>query len=236
LTSVVAEVPAKVESIQLLPAEMIAAQIRVLMEAFPVVAAKTGMLGGREQIAAVVKAWRPMAERDIPLVIDPVMVATSGGRLIEEDAVQVMVQELFPMAYLITPNMDEAAALLGVAIQSREDMQHAALALAEEHDCAILLKGGHLSGDDAPDVLVHQKSIHWLEGRRIHGVHTHGTGCTYSAAITAGLGRGLPLHEAVIEGKKFVTQAIADYFRWMTKAGGLDALNHRALSIQVGRL
>lgn len=236
LTSVVAEVPAKVDSIQLLSAEMIAAQIRVLLGAYPVAAAKTGMLGGKEQITAVVNAWRPMENRGIPLVIDPVMVATSGSRLLEKDAMNAMTQELFPLAYLITPNMDEASALLGTTIQSREDMSHAALALSVEFDCAILLKGGHLSGDDAPDVLVEQKSIHWLEGRRIHGVHTHGTGCTYSAAITAGLARGLPLHEAVIQGKKFVTQAIADHFHWMTKEGRIDALNHQALTIQVDRL
>lgn len=236
LTSVVAEVPSKVDSIQLLPAGMIAAQIRVLMEAFPVMAVKTGMLGGKEQIMAVVQAWQPLRKREIPLVIDPVMVATSGSRLLEKDAVEVMTQELFPMAYLITPNMDEAAALLGAGIQSREEMSQAALALAAEFDCAILLKGGHLAGDEAPDVLVHQKDIQWLEGRRIHGVHTHGTGCTYSAAITAGLARGLPLHAAVVQAKNFVSRAIEDHFRWVTEAGNVDALNHQALSVQVGRL
>ncbi len=228
LTSVVAEVPAKVDSIQLLSAEMIAAQIRVLMEAFPVAAAKTGMLGGKEQIMAVVQAWQPLRKRGIPLVIDPVMVATSGSRLLKQDAMEVMTRELFPMAYLITPNMDEAAALLGATIRSREEMSQAALALAAEFDCAILLKGGHLSGDEAPDVLVHLKEIHWLEGRRIHGVHTHGTGCTYSAAIAAGLAKGLPLHAAVVQAKKFVTRAIEDHFRWMTSDGGIDALNHQA--------
>lgn len=229
LTSVVAEVPAKVDSIQLLPAGMIAAQIRVLMEAFPVMAAKTGMLGGHEQIAAVVAAWQPMKGRDIPLVIDPVMVATSGSRLFKVDAMLELTEKLFPLASLITPNMDEASALLGAVIQSREDMNHAAMALAEKFDCAILLKGGHLSGDEAPDVLVHQSNVHWLEGRRIHGVHTHGTGCTYSAAITAGLARGVPLLEAVIEGKNFVARAIEDHYRWATEAGNVDALNHSAL-------
>lgn len=228
LTSVVAEVPAKVDLIQLLSAEMIAAQIRVLMETFPVAAAKTGMLGGKDQIMAVVQAWQPLRKREIPLVIDPVMVATSGSRLLEKDAVEVMTQELFPLAHLLTPNMDEAAALLGAGIQSRDEMSQAALALAAEFDCAVLLKGGHLGGDEAPDVLVDQKEIYWLEGRRIHGVHTHGTGCTYSAAITAGLARGLPLHAAVVQAKQWVSRAIEDHFRWLTKAGAVDALNHQA--------
>lgn len=228
LTSVVAEVPAKVDSIQLLSAEMIIAQIRVLTETFPVAAAKTGMLGGKEQIAAVVAAWQPMAEIGIPLVVDPVMVATSGSRLLSEDSMNEMTQKLFPLAHLITPNMDEASALLGVVIQSRDDMSNAAVTLAEKFGCAVLLKGGHLQGDEAPDVLVNHKNIHWLEGRRIHGVHTHGTGCTYSAAITAGLAKGLPLLDAVRWGKLFVAQAIEGHFRWTTTVGEVDALNHHA--------
>lgn len=235
LTSVVAEVPARVDSIQLLSAEMIVAQIRVLTESFPVAAAKTGMLGGKEQIAAVITAWQPMAERGVPLVVDPVMVATNGSRLLGEDAMNEM-QKLFPLAHLITPNMDEASALLSVIIQSREDMSDAAVTLAEKFGCAVLLKGGHLQGDEAPDVLVTHKNIHWLEGRRIHGVRTHGTGCTYSAAITAGLAKGLPLLDAVRQGKLFVAQAIEQHFRWKTTFGDLDALNHQALTIQVDRL
>lgn len=223
LTSVVAETPAKVSRIHLLEPDMVAGQIRVLADAFPIAAAKTGMLGGRAQIEAVVRAWQPLAGRHVPLVVDPVMVATSGGRLLDEDAVALLAGELFPLARLLTPNLDEAAALLEDRIQTRQQMQAAAEVLQERFRCAVLLKGGHLPGEDAPDVLVDGAAVHWLEGRRIPGVHTHGTGCTFSAAIATGLAKGLPLCEAVRAGKAFVTEAIARHFRW----GTVDALNHQ---------
>ena len=226
LTSVVAEVPAKVTRIQLLDPTIIEDQIRVLAEAFPIKAAKTGMLGGKAQIEAIIRAFEPLAKQGVPLVIDPVMVTTSGRRLLDEDAIEVLTAKLFPLASLITPNMDEAAVLLGMKLQSREDMEHGAKALARRFHTSVLLKGGHLAGDDTPDVLVDGSEVHWLEGKRIHGVHTHGTGCTYSAAIVAGLAKGWSLEQSVRQGKSFVTQAIANHHRW----GAVDALNHQAAS------
>lgn len=222
LTGVVAETPLTVSQIQLVEAEVVREQIRLLVEAYPIAAAKTGMLGGRAQIEAVVSAWQPMAEAGIPLVVDPVMVATSGGRLLESDAEEALVRRLFPMATLLTPNLDEAAVLVGAAITTREEMEARAVELSQAHGCAILLKGGHLSGDAVPDVLYVDGRLHWLEGERIHGVHTHGTGCTYSAAIASGLAHGLSVLEAVRQAKDYVTQAIAQHHRW----GGVDALNH----------
>lgn len=226
ITSVVAETPAVVDSIQLLEPDIIGAQIRVLAEGMPPVAAKTGMLGGRRQIEAVVDAWQSMAQAGIPLVVDPVMVATSGGRLLERDAEETLIGQLLPLARVITPNMDEAAVLLGAPITSREEMLSAAQVLSKKHGAAVLMKGGHLAGAEAPDVLVDGSLVRWYEGERISGVHTHGTGCTYSAAITAGLGRGLSLEEAVAEGKAFVTAAIREHFRWQSGSGEIDALNH----------
>lgn len=224
LTSVVAETPAVVSRIQLLDPDMVAEQIRVLAAAFPIASAKTGMLGGQAQIEAVVGAWQPLAERGVPLVVDPVMVATSGGRLLDPEAVEAMTAQLFPLARILTPNMDEAAALLGHRLGSRDDMEQAARELRQRFGCAVLLKGGHLAGDTAPDVLVDGEAIHWFEGRRVSGVHTHGTGCTLSAAIATGLGKGLPLVEAVRQGKAFVEQAITHHLRW----GTVDALRHAA--------
>lgn len=224
LTSVVAETPAVVSRIQLLDPDMVVEQIRVLAAAFPIASAKTGMLGGRAQIEAVVGAWQPLAKRGMPLVVDPVMVATSGGRLLDPDAVEAMTARLFPLARIITPNMDEAAALLGRSLGSRSEMEQAARELRQRFGCAVLLKGGHLSGDTAPDVLVDGDAVHWYEGRRVAGVHTHGTGCTLSAAIATGLGKTLPLAEAVRQGKAFVAQAITDHYRW----GTVDALRHGA--------
>jgi hydroxymethylpyrimidine/phosphomethylpyrimidine kinase len=221
LTSVVAEVPGKVSRIQLLDPEVVAEQVAVLARGFPIAAAKTGMLGGCAQMAAIISAWQALDARNVPLVVDPVMIATSGSRLLDEDAVGLMISELFPLAALLTPNLDEAAVLLGRGIATREGMETAACELSQRHGCAVLLKGGHLPGDEASDVLAEQGRIMWFEGRRIPGIRTHGTGCTYSAAITAGLGKGLSLGEAVRQGKSFVAAAIANHFRW----GDTDALN-----------
>lgn len=226
LTSVVSETPAKVSRVQLLEADMVRDQIQVLAEVFPIRAAKTGMLGGAPQIEAVVEAWQPLAARAAVLVVDPVMVATSGGRLLDEGAVSVMTERLFPLARIITPNMDEAAALLGRAITSRAEMESAAQELQRRHGCAVLLKGGHLQEDAAPDVLVEGPEVRWLENRRIHGVHTHGTGCTLSAAIATGLAQGLTLEAAVTQGKTFVLQSIEQHLRWAE----VDALNHQHAS------
>ncbi len=227
LTSVVAEVPSKVTRIQLLEAAMIQDQITVLAETFPIAAAKTGMLGGKSQIASVIAAWHPLAKRGIPLVIDPVMVATSGRRLLEVDALTLLLEELFPLATIITPNLDEASVLLEVKITNRQEMEQAAHALASRFSTAILLKGGHLGGNIAPDILVAGDEVHWFEAPRVHGVHTHGTGCTYSAAIAAGLAKGLSLAVSVQQGKDFVTHAITRHYRW----GNVDALNHHELGI-----
>jgi hydroxymethylpyrimidine/phosphomethylpyrimidine kinase len=229
LTSVVAETPAQVSRVQLLEPDLVKEQIRVLASAYPIAAGKTGMLGGRGQIEAVAEVWQPLHNRGVPLVVDPVMVATSGGRLLDEDAVETLTGRLFPMARLITPNMDEAAALLGHRIHSREGMQDSATRLRDRFGCAVLLKGGHLSGELAPDVLVDDEGAQWFDDRRIDGVHTHGTGCTLSAAIATGLAKGLSLREAVGLGKAFVVQAIARHYRW----DGVDALNHQHASVSL---
>lgn len=224
ITGVVAETPQVVSRIQLIDPAVVHEQIKLLVEAYPIAAAKTGMLGGKAQIDAVVSAWEPMARRKegrVPLVVDPVMVATSGGRLLDKDAEEALVGRLFPLAALITPNLDEAAVLVGEKITTRAAMERYALALGQRYGSAVLLKGGHLSGNDVPDVLACDGELHWLEGRRIEGVHTHGTGCTYSAAIATGLGQGLSMLEAVRQGKEFVTSAIAHHLRW----GKMEALN-----------
>lgn len=217
ITSVVSEVPGLVSQIRLLDAAIIADQVRVLFNAFPIRAAKTGMLGGIEQTRAVIDAFR----RGTPLVVDPVMVATGGGRLMAEDAVSVITNELFPLATVITPNMDEARVLVGREIKNRDDMLACAQELHARHGCAVLVKGGHLP-DEAADVLWHDNRAEWFESPRIPGVRTHGTGCSLSAAIATGLGKGLALADAVRDAKLFVHRAIAQYHDWQ----GVHALNH----------
>ena len=221
ITSVVSEVPGRVSRVQLLSADFIADQLRVLFETFPIAAAKSGMLGGLEQTRCVVSAWGSLA-KPVPLVVDPVMVATGGDRLLEEAAVAVLRQELLPLAALVTPNMDEAEVLWGHPVRTRQAMETCARALHEACGAAVLVKGGHLEGGVAADVLWQSAGPLWLETPRIAGVHTHGTGCCYSAAIATGLGKGLPLADAVREAKMFVHQAIAQHHAW----GGVHALNH----------
>lgn len=225
LTSVVSEAPGIVSMVRLLEADFVADQIRVLFESFPIVAAKTGMLGGREQVLAVVKTWKALAPKGTALVVDPVMVATGGGKLLEDDAIESVRTQLLPLATVITPNMDEAGVLWNRPVTNREEMVQCAQDLAAEFGTSILLKGGHLTGA-ATDVLCHQGELSWHEAPRTHGVQTHGTGCTYSASIATGLALGLSLPQAVTQAKVYVSAAISDYYAWEGGTGSVHALNH----------
>lgn len=227
LTSVVSETPGHVSLVRLLDAAFVEDQIRVLFQGFPIRAAKTGMLGGRAQVEAVVAAWKSLAQpAGLPLVVDPVMVATGGGKLLEDDAIEAVRLQLLPLARVITPNMDEARVLWGRPVTTREEMAACARDLAVEFGTAVLVKGGHLENEAAADVLFEKGHAHWFETARTPGVQTHGTGCTYSASIATGLALGLDLHEAVARAKKFVSQAIAQHYAWQGKGGVVHALNH----------
>jgi hydroxymethylpyrimidine/phosphomethylpyrimidine kinase len=228
ITSVVSEVPGLVSRIELMPGDFIEDQLRVLGAAFPIGAMKTGMLGGLEQVRAVIAGLGGEALRHVPLVVDPVMVATSGRRLLTEEAIATIKAELLPRARLITPNMDEAEVLWGRPVRSREAMAQCATELASHYHCAVLVKGGHLLAEAAADVLCDGQQLHWYESARILGVHTHGTGCTYSAAIATGLAKGLALVDAVAEAKRYISRAIEDFFEWKTLQGAVHALNHFA--------
>ncbi|MDB6118941.1 MAG: thiD, partial [Verrucomicrobiaceae bacterium] len=186
-----------------------------------IMAAKTGMLGGIDQVQGVVAAWITIG-KDVPLVVDPVMVATGGGRLLEEDAIEAVKTLLLPLAKVITPNLDEAAVLWGHPVTNRAEMEACGHELSSEHGCAVLIKGGHLINDAAADVLCHSNKAQWFETERVPDVSTHGTGCSYSAAIATGLAKGLLLSDAVREAKAFVSRAISQHFAW----GSVHALNH----------
>jgi hydroxymethylpyrimidine/phosphomethylpyrimidine kinase len=230
LTSVVSETPGRVSMVRVLEPEFIVDQVKVLFEGFPIAGAKMGMVGGIAQVEAVAAAWRHYAG-NVPLVVDPVMVATGGGRLLDEDAVAGVKAELLPLAEVITPNMDEAEVLWGRPVTTREAMAACAQALAADFGVAVLVKGGHLAGDSAADVLCGPDGLDWYETPRVAGVHTHGTGCSYSAAIACGLAKGRPLRQAAAEAKAFIAKAIAQYFEWKSDAGGcIHALNHLSQS------
>jgi len=223
VTCVVAEHPGRVLHLTSLPAERVADQIRLVLEAFPVAAIKTGMLVSGEIIAAVEEALEPALAAGIPLVMDPVMVASSGRVLMKKSAMKAL-RQLMARADLLTPNRDEAALLGGRPITDLASLEAAARALAQEFGRpAILAKGGHLKTDRAVDVLAWPDGkLRQFEGRRIPGVDPHGTGCTYSAAIAAGLGRGLSLIQAVALGKRFINRALKKRF----EIGPYQLLNH----------
>ena len=225
LTCVVAETPASVVRIKDIGADIVREQMEVLLDGFPVAAIKTGLLYSGEVIATVTEVLRKRAAK-LPLVIDPVMVATSGDLLLAADAVSAY-RELFPLAALVTPNLDEAAALLGETIKTVDAMRAAGARLTAQYGAPFLLKGGHLVGENAIDLLFSGGEVIEFSAPFLRGVTTHGTGCTYSSAITAGLASGWPLHESIRRGKEFVTQAIAQHFTWRSNSGGaIHALNH----------
>jgi hydroxymethylpyrimidine/phosphomethylpyrimidine kinase len=225
VTCIVAEIPGKVSRIEPVSAKIVSEQIEVLTKSFPIAAIKTGMLCSAEIVSTVAKTILnlcKMSATRIPLVVDPVFVATSGDPLLDPAAIETYEKELFSLASLITPNLDEAGRLLGVKIKDRQSMRVAGKKLEEKFGTAILLKGGHLPAKRAVDLLFAVGKVVEFSAPFIHGVATHGTGCTYSAAITAGFAKGLSLEDAISEAKKFVTASIRNRLLW----GNLHALNH----------
>jgi hydroxymethylpyrimidine/phosphomethylpyrimidine kinase len=231
ITCVVAEVPGKVSGIQPVEPAMIAAQIELSFGSFPVAALKTGMLHSREVIAIVCSTLEQIyseSGKRPPLVVDPVMVATSGDPLLQEDAVESY-QSLFRLAALVTPNLDELGVLTGRTVSSLKEMREAGNWLVEKHRVPFLIKGGHLKSHMATDLLIEPGGrVTEFSESFVPGVSTHGTGCTYAAAITASLAYGGDLRTAVGNGKRFVTRAIERHFRWEEGGNSTFALNHFA--------
>jgi hydroxymethylpyrimidine/phosphomethylpyrimidine kinase len=225
VTCIVAEIPGKVSRIEPVDPEMIRAQIEVVMKSFPIAAIKTGLLCRQANISAVARSIVDLRFRGA-VVVDPVITATGGDPLLEPDAIKAYEQELFPLATLITPNLDEASQLLGRKVANRESMQRAGHELEEKFKVAVLLKGGHLKGDNALDLLFADRRVTEFSAPFVRGVTTHGTGCTYSAAITAGLAKGAALNDAIARAKAFVTKCISTRLRWSGDAGNIDALRH----------
>jgi len=210
-----------IRAVETVPEPMVAAQLTALAEDLPPAALKTGMLAEAGLVRLVAKAIRENAWR--PLVVDPVMVATSGHRLLTTEAEDVIRESLVPLAALVTPNLDEAAVLTGRVVHDVATMERAGETLVHFGAAAALVKGGHLSGDVVTDVLVTPDGVRRFTRPRIPTGSTHGTGCTLSAAITAGLALGRPLETAVADGLDFVHRAIA---RAPGLGGGHGPLDH----------
>ncbi len=198
-------------------------QIELLLANFPVTAIKTGLLCNAQIVAVVARALRRVKRRK--LVVDPVMIATSGDALLTPDADAIYERELFPLASLLTPNLNEAARLLGDEIRDLRAMRGAATALARKYGAPVLLKGGHLRGARAVDVLSDGTRTREFSSAFVPKVKTHGTGCTYSAAITAELAKGAELTRAITRAKRFVTAAIGGHHVWKKGGRKIAALN-----------
>lgn len=205
ITSVTAQNTKEVTAIHDLPGWFVYEQIRVVAEDIGVDAAKTGMLSNTDIIESVAKAIR---EFRIPLVVDPVMIAKSGAKLLRDDAVEALVAKLFPLALVVTPNAQEASVLSGVNVVSLEEAKRAAKIITEKYKTeSVVVKGGHLGQDKAVDVLYYRGSFYYFETSRVDGCF-HGGGCSYAAAITAHIAMGLDLVEAVGRAKEFIVHAI----------------------------
>lgn len=208
LTALTAQNTQSVDSIHDVPAQFIVDQLRAVLDDLDVCTIKIGMLSSSPIIEAVATTLRDQA--DIPIVLDPVMVAKSGDKLLSEDALSALCESLCPLATLLTPNIPEAAILLNSKeAQSIEDVEHQAWQLGNMTGNSVLLKGGHLESLQSTDVLVHEGKLRHFDFKRIDTTNTHGTGCTLSSAIAAGLAKGNDLTTAVKMATEFVNQAIA---------------------------
>jgi hydroxymethylpyrimidine kinase/phosphomethylpyrimidine kinase len=224
-TSVVVAITAQntrgVRAVEVVPETMVSAQLTALAEDLPPAALKTGMLA---EAALVRRVARTIRENEwAPLVVDPVIVSTSGTRLLTTEAEEVLREDLLPLAALVTPNLDEAAILTGRVVHDTATMERAGASLLRFGAGAALIKGGHLAGETITDVLVTPAGVRHFTRPRIGTRSMHGTGCTLSAAITAALALGQPLETAVAQGLDFVGRAITAA---PGLGGGNSPLNH----------
>jgi hydroxymethylpyrimidine/phosphomethylpyrimidine kinase len=206
LTAITAQNTGGVTAVHPVPVEIVRAQLDAVAVDLPPAACKTGMLATRALVTAVAAAVR---DHRLPnLVLDPVMVASSGDRLLDGDAERAVLDDLLPLAACVTPNLDEAAILVGEPVEDEEGMRRAARILVERGAAAALLKGGHLPGGELVDVLWDGREWRSWRRERVPTTSTHGTGCTLSAAITAGLAHGRPLSHAVADALDYVRRAL----------------------------
>jgi len=228
VTCVVSETAHIVRAVHPVPVDIVCDQISLLLDAFPVAAVKTGMLFSAAHVMVVAEILKN--HRGLQLVVDPVMVASTGVSLLDQAAVAVYRDHLLPLARVITPNLPEAEVLLGERIADVAALEAAAWRLAGEFGTAVLVKGGHLPGPDCVDLLVDHGEIFRFSEKRLVVAGSHGTGCTFAAAITALLACGEALPRAVEEAKKFLGGSLRWSYGFQSPGGGtLHALNQGTL-------
>ncbi|MBY3468478.1 bifunctional hydroxymethylpyrimidine kinase/phosphomethylpyrimidine kinase [Rhizobium laguerreae] len=208
LTALTAQNTQGVSGVHLVPPQFVADQINAVFADVRVDAVKIGMIANAGIADAVASALTD--HLDIPIVIDPVMIAKGGAALLAPEAVDVLTRRLLPLATLLTPNLPEAAALLHQPVAAnRAEMAEQAERLRALGPAAVLVKGGHLDSDESPDVLATAAGLHWFEARRVPTKNTHGTGCTLSSALAAELAKGASAREAVAVAKDYLASAVA---------------------------
>ncbi len=206
ITALTAQNTTGVRAIQESTPDFLKQQIDAVFEDIYPDAVKIGMVASGDLIRVIANRLKYYDARNV--VVDPVMVATSGSALMKNDAVQTLIEELLPLAVLVTPNIPEAQILSEMIIETKEDMLTAAKKIGDSYHCSVLLKGGH-SVNDANDLLYANKELIWFEGKRINNPNTHGTGCTLSSAIASNLAKGFTLSEAVQRAKDYISGALA---------------------------
>ena len=206
ITALTAQNTTGVRAIQESTPDFLKQQIDAVFEDIYPDAVKIGMVASSELIRVIADRLRYYDAKNV--VIDPVMVATSGSALMKNDAVHTLIEELLPVSTLVTPNIPEAQVLSGLTIETKEDMVTAAKQIGDNYHCAVLLKGGH-SINDANDLLYANGELVWFEGKRIDNPNTHGTGCTLSSAIASNLAKGFTLAESVQRAKEYISGALA---------------------------
>ena len=206
ITALTAQNTTGVRAIQEATPNLLKQQLDAIFEDIYPDAVKIGMVASSELIHVIAERLRHYEAKNV--VVDPVMVATSGSALMKNDAVQTLIEELLPVSTLVTPNIPEAQVLSDLTIENKEDMIIAAKHIGDNYHCAVLLKGGH-SINDANDLLYANGEAVWFEGKRIDNPNTHGTGCTLSSAIAANLAKGYTLSESVQRAKAYISGALA---------------------------
>lgn len=224
VTCIVSETANIVRRVDAVDPTMMEDQIRLMLEAFPLTVVKTGMLGSAEHVRRVAAVFREHPY--IALVVDPVMIASTGASLLEPDAVETYRHDLLPLATVITPNIPEAEALLDHAILGLDEMEFAARKLSQTYGCSVLLKGGHLGGPECTDLLFDAEILHRYSSPRLDVAASHGTGCTLAAAVAAGLAWGENLPESVRIAKAYLNETLATSYSYQSPDGqALHALN-----------
>lgn len=219
ITALTAQNTLGVTAIMEVEPEFLAKQIDAVFTDIPPDAVKIGMVSSAGLVEVIAERLAFYGAKNV--VVDPVMVATSGARLIGEDAVDVLKSRLLPLATLLTPNIPEAEVLSAISIKSADDMIRAAAIIGDQYGCAVLCKGGH-NLNDANDLLYSKGSIHWFKGERIDNPNTHGTGCTLSSAIAANLAKGESLVDAVSKAKAYISKALAAMLDLGQGSGPMD--------------